>query len=240
MCMVNMDVNYVFFGKEQLYCGGVWVLLSVGNYEEIFNLGIGQLIGLVVVVIWVEVDVVFVCLKEWCDVVFFECVSILQEIVVFLYKCGDEFVMMDVVNCGNLYIEVCGDVVIVVVQMEFFVGFVIEMKGDMIFLGLDWVNMILCQLFSVVVCILVFNYLFMFCGGKVVVFLVVGNVVIIKLQVQVFLFVQCLVEIVYGLMFKGIFNVLLGDLEVGVGLVEYFGVVKVMFIGFVLVGWVVM
>lgn len=99
-------------------------------------------------------------------------------------------------------------------------------------------NYICVELFGVVVVIMLWNLLLMLLVWKIVLVLVVGCMVVVKLfefmLVLMLEFVKLFEEVGFLL---GVFNVVMGfGVDIGVVLVIYLKVKKVMFIGFDVIG----
>jgi betaine-aldehyde dehydrogenase len=100
-------------------------------------------------------------------------------------------------------------------QMEFFAGFVTEMKGSSIPMGPDVVNFSVREPLGVVGRIIPFNHPFMFCAGKSAAPLAAGNTVVVKPPEQAPLSSLRLAELIGGLLRPGAFNVVTGGREAG-------------------------
>jgi betaine-aldehyde dehydrogenase len=133
-----------------------------------------------------------------------------------------------------------GDAMVAAAQMEFFAGFVTEMKGASIPMGPDAVNFSVREPMGVVARILPFNHPFMFCAGKSAAPLAAGNAVIVKPPEQAPLSSLRLAELLHGLLPPGVFNVVPGGREVGQTLASHSGIAKVALIGSVPTGRAVM
>ena len=83
--------------------------------------------------------------------------------------------MIDAADCGNPVKEMVSDAMIAAAQMEFFAGFVTEMKGVSIPMGPDVINFSVREPLGVVGRIIPFNHPFMFCAGKSAAPLAAGN-----------------------------------------------------------------
>jgi betaine-aldehyde dehydrogenase len=125
-------------------------------------------------------------------------------------------------------------------QMEFFAGFVTEMKGASIPMGPDAVNFSVREPLGVVGRIIPFNHPFMFCAGKSAAPLAAGNTVIVKPPEQAPLSSLRLAELLDGVLPPGVFNVVPGGKEVGGALASHPGIAKVALIGSVPTGRAVM
>ena len=88
--------------------------------------------------------------------------------------------MIDAADCGNPVKEMVSDAMIAAAQMEFFAGFVTEMKGVSIPMGPDVINFSVREPLGVVGRIIPFNHPFMFCAGKSAAPLAAGNTVVVK------------------------------------------------------------
>src|SRR4249919_4344695 len=125
-------------------------------------------------------------------------------------------------------------------QMEFFAGFVTEMKGASIPMGPDVINFSVREPLGVVGRIIPFNHPFMFCAGKSAAPLAAGNSVVIKPPEQAPLSSLRLAELIDGLLPPGVFNLVPGGKEVGQVLASHPDVAKVALIGSVPTGRAVM
>jgi betaine-aldehyde dehydrogenase len=133
-----------------------------------------------------------------------------------------------------------GDAMVAAAQMEFFAGFVTEMKGASVPMGPDAVNFSMREPMGVVGRILPFNHPFMFCAGKSAAPLAAGNTIIVKPPEQAPLSSLRLAELLDGLLPPGVFNVVPGGKEVGAALASHPGIAKVALIGSVPTGRAVM
>ncbi len=125
-------------------------------------------------------------------------------------------------------------------QMEFFAGFVTEMKGTSIPMGPDVVNFSVREPLGVVGRIIPFNHPFMFCAGKSAAPLAAGNTVIVKPPEQAPLSSLRLAELIDGLLPPGVFNVVPGGREAGEALASHPDVAMIALIGSVPTGRAVM
>ena len=125
--------------------------------------------------------------------------------------------MIDAADCGNPVKEMVSDAMIAAAQMEFFAGFVTEMKGASIPMGPDVVNFSVREPVGVVGRIIPFNHPFMFCAGKSAAPLAAGNTVVVKPPEQAPLSSLRLAELIGGLLPPGVFNVVPGGREAGNG-----------------------
>ena len=78
--------------------------------------------------------------KEWRRVLPLERAKILRRIAEILRENANELAMIDAADCGNPVREMVSDAMVAAAQMEFFAGFVTEMKGASIPMGPDVVN----------------------------------------------------------------------------------------------------
>ncbi len=92
--------------------------------------------------------------------------KILRRIAEILRQNANELAMIDAADCGIPVKEMVSDAMIAAAQMEFFAGFVTEMKGASIPMGPDVVNFSVREPLGVVGRIIPFNHPFMFCAGK--------------------------------------------------------------------------
>src|SRR5476649_1439594 len=153
--------------------------------------------------------------KEWRRVLPLERAKILRRIADILRQNANELAMIDAADCGNPVREMVSDAMIPAAQMEFFAGFVTEMKGTSIPMGPDVVNFSVREPLGVVGRIVPFNHPFMFAAGKTAAPLAAGNSVVIKPPEQAPLSALRLAELTEGLFPAGVFNVVPGDRATG-------------------------
>ena len=118
-------------------------------------------------------------------------------------KTPNELAMIDAADCGNPVKEMVSDAMIAAAQVEFFAGFVTEMKGASIPMGPDVVNFSVREPLGVVGRIIPFNHPFMFCAGKSAAPLAAGNTVVVKPPEQSPLSSLRLAELIGGLLPPG-------------------------------------
>jgi betaine-aldehyde dehydrogenase len=178
--------------------------------------------------------------KEWRRVLPLERAKILRRIAEILRQNANELAMIDAADCGNPVREMVSDAMIAAAQMDFFAGFVTEMKGSSIPMGPDVVNFSVREPLGVVGRIIPFNHPFMFCAGKSASPLAAGNTVIVKPPEQSPLSSLRLAELIGGLLPPGAFNVVPGGREAGQRLASHPDVAMIALIGSVPTGRAVM
>ena len=166
------------------YYGGAWHEPKAGRYADTINPGTGQSLGKVAESGADDVDAAVAsakaAFKEWRRVLPLERAKILRRIAEILRQNANELAMIDAADCGNPVKEMVSDAMIAAAQMEFFAGFVTEMKGASIPMGPDVVNFSVREPLGVVGRIIPFNHPFMFCAGKSAAPLAAGNTVVVK------------------------------------------------------------
>jgi betaine-aldehyde dehydrogenase len=226
------------------YYGGAWHDPKGGRYVETINPGTGDSLGKVAEAGAEDIDAAVAsakaAFKEWRRVLPLERAKILRRIAEILRQNANELAMIDAADCGNPVREMVSDAMVAAAQMEFFAGFVTEMKGASIPMGPDVVNFSVREPLGVIGRIIPFNHPFMFCAGKSAAPLAAGNTVVVKPPEQAPLSSLRLAELIGGLLPPGAFNVVPGGREAGQRLASHPDVAMVALIGSVPTGRAVM
>jgi betaine-aldehyde dehydrogenase len=226
------------------YYGGAWHAPKRGRYVESINPGTGEPLAPAADCTAEDVEAVIAAARagfaEWRRTPPLERARLLKRAAAILREHAGELAMIDAADCGNPVSEMIGDAMVAAAQMEFFAGFVTEMKGASIPMGPDAVNFSMREPMGVVARILPFNHPFMFCAGKSAAPLAAGNTVIVKPPEQAPLSSLRLAELLDGLLPPGVFNVVPGGRAVGQTLASHPDIAKVALIGSVPTGRAVM
>jgi betaine-aldehyde dehydrogenase len=226
------------------YYGGAWHEPKSGRFVDTLNPGTGLTLGKVADCGAEDIDAAVAAakaaFKEWRRVLPLERAKILRRIAEILRQNANELAMIDAADCGNPVREMVSDAMVAAAQMEFFAGFVTEMKGSSIPMGPDVVNFSVREPLGVVGRIIPFNHPFMFCAGKSAAPLAAGNTVIVKPPEQAPLSSLRLAELIGGLLPAGVFNVVPGGREAGQRLASHPDVAMIALIGSVPTGRAVM
>jgi betaine-aldehyde dehydrogenase len=226
------------------YYGGAWHEPKSGRFADSMNPGTGLSLGKVADAGSEDIDAAVAAakaaFKDWRRVLPLERAKVLRRIAEILRQNADELAMIDAADCGNPVREMVSDAMVAAAQMEFFAGFVTEMKGTSIPMGPDVVNFSVREPLGVVGRIIPFNHPFMFCAGKSAAPLAAGNTVIVKPPEQAPLSSLRLAELIGGLLPPGVFNVVPGGREAGQRLASHPDVAMIALIGSVPTGRAVM
>lgn len=226
------------------YYGGAWHEPKAGKFIDTMSPGTGLSLGKVADAGADDIDAAVAAakagFKEWKRVLPLERAKILRRIAEILRANANELAMIDAADCGNPVREMISDAMIAAAQMDFFAGFVTEMKGSSIPMGPDVVNFSVREPIGVVGRIIPFNHPFMFCAGKSAAPLAAGNSVVIKPPEQSPLSSLRLAELIGGLLPAGVFNVVPGGREAGQRLASHPDVGMIALIGSVPTGRAVM
>src|SRR3974390_3037037 len=201
------------------YYGGPWHEPISGRYVDTLNPGTGLSLGKVADAGAEDIDAAVTsaksAFKEWRRVLPLERAKILRRIAEVLRQNANELAMIRAADCGNPVKEMVSDAMIAAAQVEFFAGFVTEMKGASIPMGPDVVNFSVREPLGVVGRLIPFNHPFMFCAGKSAAPLAAGNTVVVKPPEQAPLSSLRLAELIDGLLPPGAFNVVPGGRDAG-------------------------
>jgi betaine-aldehyde dehydrogenase len=226
------------------YYGGAWHEPKAGRYVDTINPGTGDSLGKVAEASAEDIDAAVAAartaFKEWRRVLPLERAKVLRRIAEILRQNANELAMIDAADCGNPVREMVSDAMVAAAQMEFFAGFVTEMKGSSIPMGPDVVNFSVREPLGVIGRIIPFNHPFMFCAGKSAAPLAAGNTVVVKPPEQAPLSSLRLAELIGGLLPPGAFNVVPGGRAAGQRLASHPDVAMVALIGSVPTGRAVM
>ncbi len=147
-----------------------------------------------------------------------------------------ELALIDAADCGNPVKAMLNDAEIAALQLEYFAGLALELKGETIPTADGSINYTVREPFGVVVRIFPFNHPFMFAAGKIAAPLVVGNTVVIKPPEQAPLSTVRLFELLDGVFPPGVLNCVVGDRSTGAALCGHPDVSAVGLIGSVQAG----
>ena len=121
------------------FYGGAWHEPKAGRYVDTLNPGTGQSLGKVAEGCADDIDAAVASAKaafnEWRRVLPLDRAKILRRIAEILRHNANELAMIDAADCGNPVKEMVSDAMIAAAQVDFFAGFVTEMKGVSIPMG---------------------------------------------------------------------------------------------------------
>jgi acyl-CoA reductase-like NAD-dependent aldehyde dehydrogenase len=145
---------------------------------------------------------------------------------------ADELALLDTLDNGSPLREMRKDVDLAVTQLRYFAGLALQVRGQTIPAGHDFLNYTLRQPFGVVARILPFNHPLMFSATKIAAPLIAGNTVVIKPSEHTSLSTLALAELLQEAFPPGVVNVVTGlGAEVGDPLVAHPLVRRIAFIG---------
>lgn len=182
--------------------------------------------------------VVLEVFKSWCKVDVEICCVVLMKVVDVIEENVEEFGLLLMVEQGKLLQQVMGEVGMFVFWL---CGVVLQMVEDQIIEDSDeWFSCLWCVLLGVVVGIVLWNFFVFMVIQKFGLVLLIGNMFVFKLLLFILLMMLCFVEFIVDVFLVGVFNVIIGGDQFGLLMIFYFVVVKVSFIGFMVIGKKVM
>ena len=222
-----------------LYYGGAWHK-PAGGYQATYNPANQQVLAEVAVANTEDIDAAVKAAHrgflEWARIPASEKGSMMREIARRLRLHVDELAWLDSANCGNPIKEMGRDVLAAAAHVDYYSGFVHELKGQTIPTSDGGLNYTLLEPLGVVARIAAYNHPLMFTAAKFAPVLAAGNSVIMKAATQAPLSSLRFAEIIDGVLPPGVLNVVTGDRECGDALVRHALVKKVALIGSVATG----
>ena len=227
-----------------LYYDGGWHEATSGRHLAVESPGTGESLGEIADGDTTDIAAVVASAKTgfgiWRDVHPLERAAILRQVAEIVRKNARELAAIDAIDCGNPFTAMLNDAAIAASQLDFFAGFVTEMKGHSVPTGTGAINFSIREPLGVVAKIIPFNHPFMFASGKIAAPLAAGNSVIVKPPEQAPLSTLRFAELIDGLLPSGVFNVATGGREAGQALTAHRDIAMLSVIGSVATGRAVM
>ena len=226
------------------FYGGAWHAPKSGRHVDSINPGTGESLGPVADCGADDIDAAVGAAKKafdgWRNTPPLERARLLKRVANVLRERAEELALIDAADCGNPVSEMVMDATIAAAMIDFYAGFVTEMKGSSIPMGPGVVNFSVREPRGVVGRIIPFNHPFMFCAGKAGAPLATGNTVVMKPPEQAPLSSLRLAELIGEFLPPGVFNVVPGGREAGSALTTHKDVAMIALIGSVPTGRAVM
>ena len=224
---------------RELYYGGAWHA-PVGGYTDTLSPITGESLGPCAAACAADVDAAVQSARQafesWRATKPTDRGKLLRRIAAALREHEQDLVTLDAVNAGGPCTALRHDVEYAATHMEFFAGFVTELKGDTAPQGAGALNMTLREPIGVCARIVAYNHPLMFVAARMAAPLAAGNTVIMKPPAQAPLSAYRLMEIIGDIMPPGVVNVLTGGQPCGEALVSHPDVPVVSLIGSVETG----
>src|SRR3984885_6728243 len=226
------------------FYGGAWHAPKSGRHVDSINPGTGESLGVVADCGVEDIDAAVGAAKKafdgWRNTPPLERARLLKRVANVLRERAHELALIDAADCGNPVSEMVMDAAIAAAMIDFYAGFVTEMKASSIPMGPGVVNFSVREPRGVVGRIIPFNHPFMFCAGKAAAPLAAGNTVVMKPPEQAPLSSLRLAELIDGILPPGVFNLVPGGKEAGSALASHKDVAMIALIGSVPTGRAVM
>src|ERR1700722_14273525 len=226
------------------FYGGAWHAPKSGRHVDSINPGTGESLGPVADCATEDIEAAVGAAKKafdgWRNTPPLERARLLKRVANVVRERADELALIDAADCGNPVSEMVMDATIAAAMIDFYAGFVTEMKGSSIPMGPGVVNFSVREPRGVVGRIIPFNHPFMFCAGKAGAPLAAGNTVVMKPPEQAPLSSLRLAELIDGILPPGVFNIVPGGKEAGSALASHKDVAMIALIGSVPTGRAVM
>jgi betaine-aldehyde dehydrogenase len=224
---------------RDLYYDGAWQT-PLGGYLDTFNPATGENLGPCAEANEQDVNravqAAFAAQKNWAAMKPLERAGLLKKVAAVLREHSFELAMLDAMNCGNPISEMQRDAVIAAAQIEYYAGLASEVKGETIPMGEGVLNYSLREPFGVCARIVAYNHPIMFTAAKMAPPLITGNTVIMKPPYQSPLSTYRMMELIDGILPKGVLNIITGNIVAGQSLVSHPQVPRISLIGSVPTG----
>ncbi|AUW57186.1 aldehyde dehydrogenase [Sphingobium sp. SCG-1] len=235
---------YTLPRERGIYYGGGWHPSKGGVVTPVHSPATGELLTTINEATAEDVDAAVAAAREgyrvWRDVAPKERARIMREMVRVIRANLEELALIDAADCGNPVDEMRRDVEMSAGLIEMFAGFWSEMKGSSVPFGPDMLSFSVREPYGVVARIAPFNHPFVFSIGRLGAPLAAGNAVIVKPPEQAPLSALRGMELLDGLLPKGVLNMLPGGRDFGAALTAHPGVDFVAVTGSVPTGKAVM
>jgi betaine-aldehyde dehydrogenase len=219
---------------RDLFYGGGW-RKARGGMQSTFDPASGRALAEVAVANSEDVDAAVQAaqqgFKAWSGVNNIERGNMLREIAQRLRANTDELAWLDSINTGNPIREMIKDIGFAAAHLDYYSGFVHELKGETIPTADGGLNYTMREPLGVVARIAAYNHPLMFTAAKLAPVLAAGNSVVMKAASQAPLSSLRMAEIIDGVLPAGVFNLVTGERECGDALVRHPLVKKVALIG---------
>ena len=239
LAKVKAKIDPILPKHRDLYYDGKWQKPK-GGYLETWNPATGDSLGQVAEANTADVDAAVQAahkaFREWRKVKPVERAALMKKVAAVLRANADELAMLDAANCGNPIREMRRDAVVAAMQIEFYAGLVTEAKGETIPMGEGVVNLSVREPYGVVGRIVAYNHPIMFTAGKMGPPLAAGNTVIVKPPYQAPLSAYRMMELIDGIMPRGVISIVSAGREGSEALVTHPLVPRVALIGSVPTG----
>src|SRR5262245_1076230 len=130
---VTIPATFTLPVHRDIYYGRAWHRPKPGHYSDTINPGTGEVLASVSDATAEDVEAAIaaaqVGFETWRRVAPLERARLLRRVAAMLREHAGELAMIDAADCGNPVKEMVGDAMVAAAQMEFFAGFVTEMKG---------------------------------------------------------------------------------------------------------------
>lgn len=238
------ELNFAVADGRGLFYGGRWHAPVEGRTVSVPNPATGEMICSIADGTASDVPHAVAAAQKgfevWRDTKPLERMGIMKEMARVIRANARELAYLDSLCGGNPIKEMMGDSMGTAIMIEYFAGLMTEMKGQSVPQGPDAVSFSVREPYGVVARIAPYNHPLGFTVAKAAAPLAAGNAVIVKPPEQAPLSALRAAELFEGLLPPGVFNVLVGDRDLGAALVADPGVSMVALVGSVPAGRAIM
>ncbi len=205
-----------------LYWDGKWQSSGAGERFVSINPSTGEVLAELISGGRDEVDLAVASAlrasAEWAALPPLNRANRLKKVASIIRAHALELALIDAADCGNPVKAMLNDAEIAALQLEYFAGLALEIKGETLPTSDGSTNYTVREPVGVVVRIFPFNHPFMFAASKIAAPLVVGNTVVIKPPEQAPLSTIRLFELIEGVFPPGVLNCVIGGKSTGAAL----------------------
>src|SRR6478735_12502747 len=223
-------------GVVPMVIGGRKVLASDGGLIDVHNPATGELIAQVPAATREDVadayDAAAAAFPAWSKTLGPERARLMHQLADLIDEHGDELAALDVMDNGSPIAEMRKDVTIASMQLRYFAGLILQLRGETIPTGEGRLNYTLRQPYGVVARIIPFNHPLMFAAARAAAPIAAGNTIIVKPSEHTSLSALRFAELANEVLPPGVFNVVTGwGHTAGDALVKHPGIRRLSFTG---------
>lgn len=239
-CDLSSRVSSILPTQAGQFWGGAWHARADAERLASINPSTGEVLAHVQLASATDVDAAVASARQafpsWAATPPLERARRLREAAARVRAHAADLALLDAADCGNPVKAMLFDAEIAAIQLEYFAGLVLEIKGETLPTGNGSLNYSRREPLGVVARIFPFNHPFMFAAGKIAAPLAAGNTVVVKPPEQAPLSTLRLMELLADLFPPGVLNCVVGGRDIGAALVGHPQVAAVGLIGSVPAG----